>query len=92
TAKQTLDEIQKQIAEEYQVSDDTARSIVREVLTAVSQQDGANTNTTDETGTLNPNQPYKGTFELPTIVVTAKGDAVLIQGSQSDEASIAGEN
>ncbi|MGP3305026.1 ESPR-type extended signal peptide-containing protein [Acinetobacter baumannii] len=92
TAKQTLDEIQKQIAEEYQVSDDTARSIVREVLTAVSQQDGANTNTTDETGTLNPNQPYKGTFVLPTIVVTAKGDAVLIQGSQSDEASIAGEN
>lgn len=92
TAKQTLDEIQKQIAEEYQVSDDTARSIVREVLTAVSQQDGANTNTTDKTGTLDPNKPYKGTFELPKIVVTAKGDAVLIQGSQSDEASIAGEN
>ncbi|WP_165382243.1 ESPR-type extended signal peptide-containing protein [Acinetobacter pittii] len=92
TAKQTLDEIQKQIAEEYQVSDDTARSIVREVLTAVSQQNEANTNTTDETGTPDPNKPYKGTFELPKIVVTAKGDAVLIQGSQSDEASIAGEN
>ncbi len=92
TAKQTLDEIQKQIAEEYLVSDDTARSIVREVLTAVSQQNEANTNTTDETGTPDPNKQYKGTFELPKIVVTAKGDAVLIQGSQSDEASIAGEN
>lgn len=90
TAKQTLKEIQKQIAEEYQVSDDTALAIVRQVLTAASQQDVSNS--ADEAGQLDPNQPYKGTFVLPTIVVTAKGDAVLVQGVHGNEASIAGEN
>src|SRR5690606_27143783 len=47
---------------------------------------------TDGAGQLDPNQPYKGTFVLPTIVVTAKGDAVLVQGVHGNEASIAGEN